>query len=324
MDDYKQQLLQFQELRNNFTHLSTAYRELSDRNCMLEAEIASLKAASEQQFQTPRKSVKQAPTPTTAVQTNNKFDVLTDSPPSDSPANSPAATNSHQCASSVVQHVKTPSSKPKIKSPPHQPRPETRDSPTEPKSSQILIFSNSICKRIDASRFYRGRTTKLYAESGATITQIQRQVENCEEENPKHVILQAWTNNVTRESVDSIKTKARSLVNAAIKKFPMARIIVSGILPRLITTEKSNAANDIIAHLNRTFAQYCVNSSKVTFADHILNFVDGNGQIRTELYYDGIHLNDRGIGRLVMNLRKTIDSTSSTSYPTRNSHLPIT
>ena len=188
VDDYKQQLSQFQELRSNFTHLSTAYRELSDRNCLLEAEIASLKA--EQQFQTPRKSAKQVPIPTTPVQTTNKFDVLAVSPPTDSHANCPAATNSPKSASKM-EHVEPPSSKPTIKSPPHQPRPEIRAPPAEPKPSQILIFSNSICKRIDASRFYRGRTTKLYAESGATVAQIQRQVENCEDEDSKHVILQA-------------------------------------------------------------------------------------------------------------------------------------
>ena len=83
----------------------------------------------------------------------------------------------------------------------------------------------------------------------------------------------------------------------------------------------SNAANDIIAHLNRTFAQNCVNSTKVSFADHILNFVDRDGQFRSDLYYDGIHLNDRGIGQLVINLRKAIDSSS---HPTRISHHPIT
>ena len=176
------------------------------------------------------------------------------------PANSPAATNSPKSASKM-EHVKPPSSMPTIKSPPHQPKPEIRAPPAEPKPSQILIFSNSICKRINASRFYRGRTTRLYAKSGATIAQIQRQVENCEDEDPKHVILQAWTNNVMRESVESVKTKARNLVNATLKKFPTARIIVSGILPRLITTDMSNAANDIIAHLNGTFAQNYVNST---------------------------------------------------------------
>ena len=332
--DYKEQLSQFQELRSNYAHLSTSYRELSDRNCALQVELSSLKAQqSEAAFQTPRTVIASPPSPAPTpapIGVSNPFSTLTDEvsddalpsapPPTDSPANSPAATNSPKRASKM-EHVKPPSSKPTIKSPPHQPKPEIRAPPAEPKPSQILIFSNSICKRIDASRFYRGRTTKLYAESGATIAQIQRQVENCTDVDPKHVILQAWTNNVTRESVESVKTKARNLVNATLKKFPTARIIVSGILPRLITMDMSNAANDIIAHLNRTFAQNCVNSTRVSFSDHILNFVDRDGRIRSDLYYDSIHLNDRGIGQLVINLRKTIDSSS---HPTRINHLPIT
>ena len=188
---------------------------------------------------------------------------------------------------------------------------------------QILIFSNSICKRIDESKFYKGRSVQKFAKSGATMVEVQRLVEQCNYDRPKYVILQGWTNNITRESIADCEDKARQLIEAALNKFPSAHIIVSSILPRLITHDRSNAPNRIICELNSIFEQNCRDSARVSFVNHESTFVADDGYINHNLYWDHIHLNNKGLEKLVINLRGAIDSLSL-SHPIWNNHHPIT
>ena len=120
--------------------------------------------------------------------------------------------------------------------------------------------------------------------------------------------------------MEACKQKAENLVDAALQKFPTAHIIISGILPRLIPTNKSNAVNGIISQLNATFSNNWKNTARVSFADHVPTFVSDDGLIQQDLYWDFIHLNNHGLGKLVVNLRQAIDS----SYPTRDNQLPKT
>ena len=113
-------------------------------------------------------------------------------------------------------------------------------------------------------------------------------------------------------SVLACKAKAKALINATLCKFPSAHIIISGILPRLIPSSKSNTANHLISNLNRDLDQYAQNP-RTSFVDHAQSFVADNGQIREDLYWDNIHLNNHGLGRLVHNIRRVIDNNS---YPT--------
>ena len=110
----------------------------------------------------------------------------------------------------------------------------------------------------------------------------------CPYKDPKYVILQAWTNNVTRESIDACKAKAKALINATLCKFSSAHIIISRILPRLIPTTKSNTANRPDQYSQQRSRTMC---PRVSFADHVQSFVAENGQIRKDLYWDEIHLN---------------------------------
>ena len=74
---------------------------------------------------------------------------------------------------------------------------------------------------------------------------VHKLVMECELKDAKYVILQAWTNNIMRESAEAIKTKAKTLIDATLEKFPTAQVIVSGILPRLIPETRSNTVNTV-------------------------------------------------------------------------------
>ena len=321
--DYKEQLSQFQELRSNYAHLSTSYRELSDRNCALQVELSSLKELqSEAAYQTPRTASPPSPAPTPApIGASNPFSALTDEVPDDAlPTASSAPNNSqHTPDKHVPQSPPTPKAarKPKAetKQPPNK---QSLDPSTEETQPQILIFSNSMCSRINERKFYRGKTTRVFAKSGASIGDVQKLVEECEYDGPEYVVLKAWTNTATRETAENCERKARALINAALNKFPTAHIIISSALPRLIPVNRRNT-NEIISQLNKMFEINCRNSTRVRFVDHISTFVMESGQIRTDLFYDKVHLNNHGLARLVINLRQAIDSVSSFHM---NSHQP--
>ena len=251
--------------------------------------------------------------------------MLNDNVPDNVPDHVPSSTSLPTSKSQPTRSTnKTPILPAQLSLPSSSPPGPSTQSPQStrtPPSPQILIFSNSMCKRIDERRFYQGRTTKVFAQGGATITDVQRMVENCQFTNPKHVILQAWTNNVTRDSTETCDIKARSLINTTLQKFPSANIIISSILPRLIPTTSNSPANQKIRHLNNIFENNCRSSSRVTFANHIPSFVTSSGQILHQHYWDEVHLNKSGIGRLITNLKNAINYVS---HPTRYPQQPKT
>ena len=140
--------------------------------------------------------------------------------------------------------------------------PSTMGQRPEP-SPQILIFSNSMCSRIREEGFYRGKTTKLIAKSGATIGDIQTLMEETSYNNPGFVILQAWTNSTSRESLDNCERMSCRLIYATQDKFPNAKIIISGVLPR----SWNDKANNTSHNLNQILREICNQSKRVNFVN---------------------------------------------------------
>ena len=321
--DLTTQLSDFNNVRASYAQLATAFTELSQCIVVLEDENTALKTQHRQEMSfkavtKPSKASTTAKLPNQSVESPNRFRALHveecshDDPPEVSTPHTPSVTK--QSATSTPTSTNTPLATPK-RSQSSKSSPPTRHTSTSSSACpQILIFSNSICKRIDEQRFYRGRTSKVYAKSGATIADVHKLVMECELKDPKYVILQAWTNNIMRESIEAIKIKARALIDATLEKFPTAQVIVSGILPRLIPETRSNTVNRLAHSLNDAFEQNCAQSRRVSFANHIPSFVGEGGQIRNDLYWDSVHLNNGGLGKLVNNLRKAIDNAFPIKY----------
>ena len=83
--------------------------------------------------------------------------------------------------------------------------------------------------------------------------------EECDDqESPEYVILQAWTNNTTRQTAEDCHIQAKLLIESALRKFPYARIIISGVLPRLCPIQGSNWANVVAANLTACSPQIVV------------------------------------------------------------------
>ena len=226
----------------------------------------------------------------------------TDSPPS---PKSLASTYANKCKLGK-KHTEPP--------PPQQQQQQQQENKTSKKSqpppAQIIIFSNSMCKRIREDRFHRGKNTKVYAKGGATIADIQKLVEDSHEKSPEFVILQAWTNTTARKSFEEAEQMARRLIETTLHKFPSAKLILSGILPRFWNDE----ANHVAKQLNESFRFNCKLSQRVRFVDHTKCVLTEDGYLREDLFWDDVHLNNKGLSRMVINLRKSIDNWSKNSH----------
>jgi hypothetical protein len=344
----KEHKCELQKLREVHTQLAQAFNEMCDRNNVLQTQNDSLHSQIDQPFTQPKQTspVKTSSTSTTSRKLSNPFGVLniedTDQFPA-LPSTTPTAPNRRPSKPCKYAPRHTSPQKPKhtpenrnapstlSRTPPKQTTQhqqpattcKTKEIPIQssvPASFNILIFSNSICKRIDAKRFYPGKTTKVYAKSGASIDDVNKLVADCKDTSPETVILQAWTNNTTRCSAKECHREATLLINATLKKFPSAHIIVSGVLPRLCPLEGSNQPNLVSMDLNDIFRLNCNNTARTSFVDHSCSFITTYGEIVYELYWDDVHLKNNGLAKLVMNLRNAINAV----YPHRNTYLPKT
>ena len=313
----------FEKLTEAYTQLANNHSEALHRLDLMTAEKDSLQAQLTDIFTEPKKT-SQAPTIVQLpnISTSNSFSELqdqhtpqhnTDSEPSPPPPSRPPPrtkkTPTHHMTHHMTYADKRKSiQKQKIQQPPKQETKTPKESKTSP--AQILIFSNSMCKRIREDRFHREKTTKVFAKGGATIADIQSLVQNSDEsEAPEYVILQAWTNTTARMSFAESERMARRLIETALDKFPDAKIILSGVLPRFW----DDKANQVAKQLNERFRYNCNLSQRVQFTDHTKSVLTDDGVVRKDLYWDDVHLNNKGLSRMVVNLRKTIDNWSKNS-----------
>ena len=61
--------------------------------------------------------------------------------------------------------------------------------------------------------------------------------------------------------------KAECLINATVMKFPSAKIVISGTLPRCIPVSLSNEPNGVSIDLNDKLRQKCRNIQRLTYLD---------------------------------------------------------
>ena len=127
-------------------------------------------------------------------------------------------------------------------------------------------------------------------------------------ESPEYVILQVWTNTTARMSFTETERMTRHLIETALNRFPDAKIVLSGVLPRFWDDE----ANQVAKQVNESFRYNCSLSQRERFTNHTRSVLTDNGVVRKDLYWDEVHLNSKGLSRMEVNLHKTTDNWSKT------------
>ncbi len=169
---------------------------------------------------------------------------------------------------------------------------ERKPSSTKPK---VLLFGDSIGRRIDSQRLSRGAEVTNHCKSGQKIEDVHHDIKSKDLSNTESLILHVGTNNLELDSSDQIKDKYTNLFKEVKSKVPdTCKIGISSIILRRdkpYLNEKCEAAN-------QTLQELC--------DIHKWSFID-NCAIK-DLHRDRLHPNTRGMSFLAKNFQDFLRS----------------
>lgn len=165
----------------------------------------------------------------------------------------------------------------------------------------VWIIGTSIVKDIDSSQMYRNkrvRVTTLWDKTvkGATELLQSRKLKV----NPKILLLQVGSNDLENHTQEEVVRDIEELIKAAKNVMPNAKILISELLPRyygdihMVTQFEQKRVS-----YNALLSELC----NITTGVEIVKF----NIFKVDNFYDGIHLNPKGIGRYVNNIKHVLN-----------------
>ena len=111
---------------------------------------------------------------------------------------------------------------------------------------------------------------------------------------PTKIFLMAGVNDITGgQSVDTIAGNIARMADLVREQAPGCRLYIQSVLPvsaKRMAYAYMKGHNPIIARLNVRLAELCAGREGCTFVDIAPLLADADGELRTELTKDGIHL----------------------------------
>jgi len=141
---------------------------------------------------------------------------------------------------------------------------------------KLKIFNAGIGGDMIQNVLYRLKERKLLAYLGKSITKI---------------FLMIGTNNIEKDKPEDMLEGVKMILTMLKESFPGAVIYILGIPPR-ISTYKKPSNNELlikIKNYNNLLA-----SLPEKYIDIFSLFVDKNGNMKCDLFLDGVHFNDIG------------------------------
>lgn len=187
-------------------------------------------------------------------------------------------------------------------------------------SAEILeheeyVIGDSIVKRIDPSKTFRGVISIKESYPGAKIHHLKRELKRIPltVDKKTNITIHVGSNNLERGASKKILQDFGELIETAKCRFATVRM--SSIIPR-----KDSSVIDVYSvYINNELKNLCIRKG-VSFIDNDNKFIDSNNQIRSNLYYhDGLHLNSNGNVALALNFR----SAANLNYRGAVQSLPV-
>ena len=155
---------------------------------------------------------------------------------------------------------------------------------------RVMLFVDSIGKRIDSQRLSRRADVKNLCVGGRKIESVSQDIKESNLANVDTVITHVGTNNLVTDSVDSIMRKFDNMSDTLKQKVPEGcEIAVSSIIVRNDRPDLHSKLDTV----NKRIEELCVRN-KWTFID--------NKAVR-DLHKDNLHPNDKGMSYLARNLQ---------------------
>ena len=208
-------------------------------------------------------------------------------------------------------HMPTPPPAELNPHPINSPHPAPNASPSSADSHypDLLIIGNSNTSQIKADKIYKNKSTKVITLKNKTIEGALDYVESSTL-NPRVVILQVAGNNLaqTSTSVEDTVAITTTLLTKCRDKFPDAQIFLGQPLPRKL---RSNKATD--SYKNKV-DEYICQLSESESPPSIITFPTMKEVHHDTFHQDGIHLNARGIGRLITTYKISVGDILGVPY----------
>jgi lysophospholipase L1-like esterase len=132
--------------------------------------------------------------------------------------------------------------------------------------------------------------------SGDTTSGILKRLDIFAKNNPNNIYILAGINDLKRQvPVTEILKNYQKILDYLQKNYPETQILVQSIFPTQLPTETLNFSipNSLIKELNQKLAQQ-VNDQGSIYLDFHQRFTNTQGNIRSELTTDGLHLSPEG------------------------------
>ncbi|KXX66628.1 GDSL-type esterase/lipase family protein [Flammeovirga sp. SJP92] len=156
---------------------------------------------------------------------------------------------------------------------------------------EIIFLGNSITDFCDWNELLGKSNIKNRGISGDTINGVIDRIDEVVESKPKKIFLMIGTNDLGNgKSVKNVLSRYKNLVELILQKSPETKLYLQSILPTSNNLHRKNS--DIIA-INKGIQQFALEYSLTYINLFDLMKTDDNA-LKTELSFDGLHINGQG------------------------------
>jgi platelet-activating factor acetylhydrolase IB subunit beta/gamma len=177
---------------------------------------------------------------------------------------------------------------------------------------QLVFLGDSLTRRwednIDVwNKYFSAYHAANFGVGGDCLENIKWRILNGELEGiaPKIIILLAGTNNLDKDSEDTIVMGIREIAEIIQSTLKNTKLVILGLLPRNVNETGINYAVKI-GRINRQLDSLYANT-EVTYRDIGTGLVNEQGVVSETIMPDGLHLNMNGYEIIGPKLRVIID-----------------
>jgi platelet-activating factor acetylhydrolase IB subunit beta/gamma len=177
---------------------------------------------------------------------------------------------------------------------------------------QLVFLGDSLTRRwednIDLwNKYFSAYNAANFGVGGDCLENIKWRILNGELEgiDPKIIIVLAGTNNIDKDSEETVVIGIREIAEIIRQKLENTKLVILGLLPRNANETGINYAQKI-GQINRQLESLFANSG-ITYRDIGTDLINEQGVVSGRIMPDGLHLNNLGYEIIGPKLRGIID-----------------
>lgn len=177
---------------------------------------------------------------------------------------------------------------------------------------QLVFLGDSLTRRWEDNldvwnKYFSAYNAANFGVGGDCLENIKWRILNGELDgiDPKVIIVLAGTNNLDKDSEETIVNGIREIAEIIRHKLRNTRLVILGLLPRNVNETGINYAQKIARINSQLDALYP--SSEIIYRDIGTDLINEQGAVSDTIMPDGLHLNSNGYEIIGPRLRDIID-----------------